>query len=233
MTSDAIRQWVLHSDYLRELGIDSQEAFWLREIAFQLALLNEKDSLAHPVAEGSDRTEGGGILDWLSKIAVDGSRYGVTMLRDDLVRDLFTEIAIRSDKLRAQIKNDLSLAHPVAEGSDQSEGGSRTGPEYQIRDVSEGLKRIDTIAGLARARRIYQDFPAALERIMEVTERIRELLPPSVKPETPSEGSSDPKKDVWQEPEWECQTCHVKNLPIRTRCRNCYNLKIHQGGSNG
>ena len=54
------------------------------------------------------------------------------------------------------------------------------------------LKRIDSIARVAKARRIFQDFPAALDRIQEVVQRIRALMERAEQtpPPQPSEAST-------------------------------------------
>jgi hypothetical protein len=69
-------------------------------------------------------------------------------------------------------KLDSLVTSEAGKGDAVSEG--RTGPEYQIRDVLDGLNRIDNIAAAARFRSD-PEYPATLERIREVVGRIRAL----------------------------------------------------------
>jgi hypothetical protein len=103
MNSDEIKTHVMKVMPVGDL------AFWMREIAYQMAVRNEQDSL---------------------------------------------------------VTSEPGKRDAVSEG--------RTGPEYEIRDVLDGLSRIENIAAATRFRSD-PAYPAALERIREVVERIRAL----------------------------------------------------------
>src|ERR1700679_1836978 len=82
------------------------------------------------------------------------------------LRQIAYQLAVLNERRDSLVTSEPGKRDAVSEG--------RTGPEYQIRDVLDGLSRIENIAA---ATRFQSDpaYPAALERIREVVERIRAL----------------------------------------------------------
>jgi hypothetical protein len=98
--------------------------------------------------------------------------YWCLLFAREIPDSLVTAEAGKGDAVSEGRTTDPFFVPGAARDTDQG----RTGPAYQITDIDDGLKRIDSIARVAKARRIFQDFPAALERIQEVVQRIRVLV---------------------------------------------------------
>jgi hypothetical protein len=161
MTSEEIKMHVAKVMPVGDL------AFWMREIAYHLALRNESsDILADRSAGKKDAVSEGGMLSSLQIQAarirelqgeLDAANRHVKILRDSL--DLVNRSAGKGDA--------------VSEGRTLSSRNPQ-GPEYQIRDVLEGLNLINTIAAATQFQ-INSEYPTTLERIREIVERIRAI----------------------------------------------------------
>lgn len=118
------------SEEIRNVTDNTPANFWLQQIAYQLAVQNERNGCQNCAGVPTEHDSG----------------------------------------IRCHVCQRPLTPAVLTEPRASLEG--RTGPEYQIRDVLDGLSRIENI--VAASRRSFPT-PATMERIREVVERIRAL----------------------------------------------------------